>query len=261
MENYHTLYRIRVTHDYFEGKSCPALLCRLTPKGEMLARQRGLLFRQADVGEWTILYDSTGAGPDTKHDVLELELYMADPSFVLYTEWKGFRPSAVYELELPVVGQEGQDADVLICLSDKKRRIGTGFCTISLSLTEDMVTAAKKVEQEAKEAIQAVLHFRAPSLKWEYLFFSRNGDSPEGLFLEDTAGLVKFTAFTKKGSAWSTLSKEKVPMRAIYDCKLRLVQQNGDGKQKRILLSRVEPPEAGRFQSEEPGTIRQVCYF
>lgn len=36
MDSYRTLYRIRVEHDYFDGKPCTALQCRLTPQGEAL---------------------------------------------------------------------------------------------------------------------------------------------------------------------------------------------------------------------------------
>ena len=46
MESYRILYRLRVQHDYFEGRPCTAIGCRLTPQGIELARQRNLLFRQ-----------------------------------------------------------------------------------------------------------------------------------------------------------------------------------------------------------------------
>lgn len=62
MESYRILYRIRIGHDYFDGKPCPALQCRLTPQGEALAHRRGLLFRQTAPGEWTLLFRQE---PDT----------------------------------------------------------------------------------------------------------------------------------------------------------------------------------------------------
>ena len=43
MDNYRIIYRIRVEHDYFDGKPCSALECRLTRQGEALVRRRGLL--------------------------------------------------------------------------------------------------------------------------------------------------------------------------------------------------------------------------
>ena len=34
-----------------------------------------------------------------------------------------------------------------------------------------------------------------------------------------------------------------------------------NGKQKRILLSHVEPPQPGRYMSEDKEMLRQVDYF
>lgn len=51
MESYRILYRIHIEHDYFDGKPCPALQCRLMPQGEVLAHRCGLLFRQTASGE------------------------------------------------------------------------------------------------------------------------------------------------------------------------------------------------------------------
>lgn len=69
MDSYRTLYRIKVEHDYFDGKPCTALQCRLTPQGEALARRRGLLFRQTAENEWTVLFNRE---PDTGLDTLIL---------------------------------------------------------------------------------------------------------------------------------------------------------------------------------------------
>lgn len=260
MESYRILYLIRITHDYFDGKPCPALQCRLTQQSEKLARRRGLLFRQMAAGEWAIFYNSADAGPNTANDILELDLHIIDTSFALYTDWVDFRPSAAHELMLSA-GEEVADAATAIRPSSQKRGIGTGFCIIRLPLTNEVMEAAA-----TGKAMQSVLHFRTLSVQWEYLFFSRKEDPAEGLLLEDMAGLVEFPAFEEVEAygrtVWRTLSKNTVPMRQAYGSKLRLVQQNGDGRQqKRVLLSRIEPPEVGRFRSEVPGIIRQVCYF
>lgn len=98
MESYSPLYRIIVKHEYFEGKQCSFLQCSLSPHGMLLARQRGLLFRQVTANEWEVLYDTEGAGVDTLNDVLELELSITDCNFVIYTDWKNFNPSISYVL-------------------------------------------------------------------------------------------------------------------------------------------------------------------
>lgn len=108
MESYRILYRIKVEHGYFDGEPCPALQCRLTPQGEVLARRRGMLFRQTAPGEWTLLFHTR----PTKDDILMLDLSICDSGFTLYTAWSGFRPSADYMLELPARRDGAGRADV-----------------------------------------------------------------------------------------------------------------------------------------------------
>ncbi|MDN0070804.1 hypothetical protein QVN97_02110 [Bacteroides caecigallinarum] len=177
MESYRILYRIRIGHDYFDGKPCPALQCRLTPQGEALAHRRGLLFRQTAPGEWTLLFRQE---PDTKNDVLPLDLFVADPKFTLYTAWDGFQPSAAYSLELPMA-EETVEAATAIRPTGKKRAIGSGFCTLSLRLTPRMVEAA-----DSGQPMQTVLHFNVAAAQWEYLFIPNGEDSVQPGPLHDT---------------------------------------------------------------------------
>lgn len=258
MESYQTLYRLRVQHDYFEGKPCDAVGCRLSPQGVELARQRNLLFRQTAADEWAVSYDRNGAGFSGEGDILTLELYLADSHFTLYTRWPDFCPSGTYELELSKTGGD-MDASKAIHPSKKRRDIGSGFCTVSLRLTNDMRQTSSK-----KKSRLTVLRFHARRIKWEYIFFCRSGSNiPETeLRLEDEKDIISFntlkptTAYGNKGM--STTTKKAIPMRAIYASKLRLVQQE-DGRQKRILLANIEPPTPGRFVTKD--CIRQVCYY
>lgn len=259
MESYQKLYSLRVQHDYFEGKPCTAIGCRLTPQGVELARQRNLLFRQTAADEWTVFYDVNGAKFNGNDGILSLELYLADSGFTLYTEWKDFCPSDAYELELPVTETETNAANVILP-SDKRRKIGSGFCSVSLHLANAM-----QLVSDGNEPGQAVLHFRSRRLKWEYIFFQRNGNSiPEtGLKLEDANKQIVFPAlqptiaYGRKGMRMRT--KEAIPMRAAYGSKLRLVLQEAS-KPKRIVLANIETPIPGRFAAEK-GYIQQVCYY
>lgn len=258
MESYQTLYRLRVQHDYFEGGPCVAVGCRLSPQGVELARQRNLLFHQTAADEWAVSYDCNGAEFSAEGDILTLELYLADPHFMLYTQWLDFCPSDAYELELP--GTEvNMDVAKAIRASEKRRSIGSGFCTVSLRLTNDMRRTSPKDKPQL-----TVLHFHARRMKWEYIFFRRTGSniSETELRLEDEKNIIAFkdlkptTAYGNKGM--STTTKKAIPMRAVYASKLRLVQQEG-GKPKRILLANVELPTPGRFVTKD--FIRQVCYY
>ena len=257
MESYRILYRIKAVHDYFDGMPCTALQCRLTPQGAELARRRGLLFRQTAADEWTLLCQ---ANPDTANDVLTLSLSITDPAFTLYTMWDGLRPSADNALELPQQKEE-LDAATAIHLSGKRRSIGSSFCTVSLRLTEQMAQAS-----ETGQPMQTTLRFHAPEMRWEYLLvFREDGKRPEGrLLLEDTTGKVTFSSFEESEAygrkALRTVSEGAIPMRRTYGCKLRLTAHE-DGRQRRVLLPEVSPPEPGRFHDTERGMLRQVCYY
>lgn len=263
MESYRPLYRISATHEYFERKPCTALQCSLSPQGRLLARQRGLLFRQSAVNEWEVLYDTAGAGVDTANDVLELELRITDPDFVFYTEWKNFCPSAAYMLELPLTTEEN-DATALIRLSDGKRKVGSPLCTIHLHLTEKLIEAAQKKTPEVCRLL-----FHTPKLYWEYIFLPRNDDGsiPAGeLQLEDTTGQITFRKLYKIQAygreAWRATSTDAIPVRSTYECRLRLVVEGSKkDSPKRILLRQVESPVPGKFQSNRVNSLRQICYF
>lgn len=257
METYRTLYSIKAEHDYFDGSVCRALQCRLTAEGARLAQRRGMLLKQTADAEWTVLYRNE---PDTKNDVLMLELTITDPSFVLYTKWDGFQPSEAYELGLPA-RKETLDAASAIHKSDRRRNIGSGFCTIALRLTEKMLQAAN-----AGSPLRAVLQFHAPARRWEYLLIQRTDETmPSGnLQMEDATGQVSFQGFKETAAygrkAWKTVSKSRIPMRLTYGCKLRVTLQDGN-KQKRILLSAVPPPQPGQFADVMGDTLRQVCHY
>ena len=102
MSSYSPLYTLSIRHGYFDDSLCRAFSCTPAPSGQELMRRRGLLFRQTDAGSWTVLCDTAGSGPDTGTDVLELDLAITDPQFVLYTLWENFCPTAAYSLALPL---------------------------------------------------------------------------------------------------------------------------------------------------------------
>ncbi len=257
MDSYRTLYRIRVEHNYFDGKPYTALQCRLTQQGEALARRRGLLFRQTAPGEWAVLFNRE---PDTGLDTLTLTLSIADASFPLYTAWDDFRPFEDYELELPRK-KETLEAATAIQVSDKKRAIGSGFCTLYLRMTDEMLQAAN-----AGTPMQTVLHFHAPKMRWEYLFIPHDREklSASNIRLEEVTGKMEFTPFKECEAygrkAWCSQSKEEIPMRLSYAWRLRVTAQE-EGKPKRVLLPQVPLPEVGTYMDAPKGILRQIGYY
>ena len=256
MENYRILYRIRNEHDYFDSKKCSAVQCFLTPQGQDLLQRRGMIFRQTDVNEWTLLYNSE---PDADNDILNFNLSLTDPNFFSYTEWKEFSPSAVYSLDLPY-SKKMLDAATVIRKTENPRRIGQGFCVVTLKLTEKMLKSAA-----SGKPITSVIHFCALSVKWEYVFIPRVDDVVSGnLSLDDDADILKFSSFKKceiyGKSAWQTETAKPVPMRYAYSCKLRLMAHE-NGKQARILLSKVDPPVIGQYRDAPGDVLRQIYYY
>ena len=163
MGTYRPLYSLRVEHDYYDNLACRALAFRLKAGGVDLCRRRGLLFRQTAVNEWTLLYDCDSAGVDTSSDKVEAELCITDPAFVLFTDWAALRPENAYTLELPA-SRDTVEATEAIRESADRRRIGSGFCSVSILMTEKILAAAQKEKHKT-----CTLRFHAPQCKWEYL--------------------------------------------------------------------------------------------
>lgn len=257
MESYRILYRIRIQHDYFNGQPCGSLQCRLTDSGEALAYRRGLLFRKTAPDEWVLLFSQE---PDTGKDELLLNLFIQDSKFAIYTAWNGWNPSAAYELKLPA-SSETVEAATAIQPTGKRRAIGSGFCTLFLRLTDEIVEAAKE-----GRPMQTVLHFEAAAAQWEYLFFHNAKEPlpPGQLQLEDRTGQLKFTAFEEQEiwgrKAWVTRTESSIRMCADYPYRPRLTLYN-QGTQKRVLQPEVPPPEPGQFLDVSKGILRQICHF
>lgn len=261
MGAYGRLYSIRFTHDYFNRDICRALLCRVTAPGTGLLRRRGLLFKRMAENEWALLCDLSGPGPDTAADVLALELQLADRDFVLYTRWPDFRPDAACLLELPSAGGTVEAAEA-IAETGERRKIGSGFCSVRLALTEETLAAARSGNPAC-----CTLRFHAPEYRWEYLFLPERGTAPEcgALCLEAAEGKfrIPFTDFERVREfgreAYRTVSEEPLPMKERYAFRLRLCISAADGRPKRTILRDVPPPVSGRHLSGGPGLIRQVC--
>ena len=264
MGTYRPLYSICVEHEYFDQNICCALQCRVSPVGQVLLSRRNLLFRQTATNLWTILYDDSGAGPDTRFDVLALELEVSDPAFVLYTQWDSFTPSSSYQLLLPIPNKQVEATDAIV-KTPNKRRIGATFCTILLHLTEEVCQVA---QVRTPQICQLLFH--APEKKWEYIFIQRSEKdiSIERLRLETNSDIIYFEPFELREeygrNVLRTVSKNKIPMREYYSFQLNLNLVSiaeGNNQQKQVFLRNIELPIAGVYLSNETDILRQVCYF
>lgn len=254
MENFRELFRLVVEHDYYGGGGCRAFSCGLTPPGQDLLRRRDFCFRQVAPNAWALFFRRIPVVDDS----LMLSLGCLDPNFPLYTDWAGYVPSTVYGLELP--SRERIEADTDLVARDGKRWLGMGLCSIQLRLGRDLYAAA-----EAGSPMAATIHFKAVAARWAYLFIPRKEKEypTDRLRLEDESGLVVFDAMSDdpdREDAVRTASRDAIPLRSSYGCKLRLVAYDANDRRV-VLLSDVEPPEPGRFLDAPRGTIQSISYY
>ncbi|MEG1565096.1 MAG: hypothetical protein RR365_15465 [Bacteroides sp.] len=257
--NYRPLYSLRIEHDYFDSKVCRAFRCRVPPSATALWHRRALLIRQLAENEWTILYDSAGAGVDTTSDILILEMEITDPAFVLYTRWNAFRPDSTYGLELPAA-DDTVEAVQAIRETAPKRKIGFGFCQLRIRMTEELFLSA-----QGGNPMSCTLQFHAPECRWEFLLVPRGESTPapESLIMEEMGDKLHFLPFESvkayNREILRTVSEEAVPMRERYDYRLKVSARTGNTERKQLLLKYIYPPEPGKFLDTEPGLLRQIC--
>lgn len=254
MENYRELFRLVVSHDYDGNEEGRAFACALTPQGQALAQRRSLCFRQLSANEWALYYQAR----PTVSDDLSLSLSCTDCNFPLYTRWDGFVPSGVYEIELP--SPKDVEADEDFVLRQGGRGFGEGLCSMLLHLDNALYDAA-----DAGNPMRTTIHFKALSARWTYLFIPRRDREfpAEQMRLEDENGQLCFCDCVddaERPGAVSTASQDAVPLCRKYDCKLRLVASDVNGR-KIVLLSDVAPPEPGRFLDAPQGTLHSICYY
>ena len=254
MENYRELFRLVVEHDYCGSDECRAFSCGLSRPGQELLRRRDFCFRQLAANAWALY----GRRIPVVDDELTLSLRCLDPAFPLYTDWAGYVPSTAYTLDLPAGDRIEADADLVPL--EGKRGLGMGLCTVRLRLGRELYAAA-----EAGTPLSATLHFKALAARWTYQFIPRREREfpTERLRLEDETGQVVFGDMAdvpERPGAVCTVSRDEIPLRSSYGCKLRLVAYDASDR-RTVLLANVAPPEPGRFLDAPRGTIQSICYY
>lgn len=259
MGTYKVLYSICIEHGYFHRAECRALDCRPTASGAALLRRRGLLFKAVGNNFWNILYDADSAGPDTDNDTVELQLFVTDPLFAVYTRSDGLNPGAHYSVEL-----QPERGETTILARDmhshlQKRSIGCGLCTIWLRITAGMWS-----EAVSGTPWMCTVRFEAAECRWEYLLVPRNDDglNMESLHIEEEAGRLTFATpepVTVYGRmALRTISDRAVPVQERYDYRLKLVACDYRQGRRRILSEVLPLPVTGAFHDAPAGVLRQI---
>lgn len=262
MGTYRPLYNIRIEHEYFDGNICRAMQCRISPSGQALCHRRGLLFRQTGTNEWTILYDDAGAGVDTLSDVLALELVMADPAFVLYTQWNGFQPSSAYRLEpsgrAGNAGSDGRHRGAVCQSADRKGILhGTAPPDRRGILLCQGGNAGDRLSAVPCPRIPVGIPFRLP---WRRKILS--GKTPAGGMRRQTdIRAVRGGGRIWQGSAAYRFPRKDSPAETVRvpapsDIRHRRRQPPQTG-----VAAQCGTAQAGRFPEQSPGVTPAVMLF
>lgn len=258
MDNYHSIYRLKIEHEYFRENICHAI--SITPLGLRLMKRRGILFRQTAVNEWDMVCDSSKIGASILTEVLTFGVSISDPAFILYTNWTEFNPSSSYRLELPATTT---DAVAAIKQARGKRMINSSFCTIELQFTENMLK-----EIQSGKFQTDILRFYPKAAKWEYLFIPRNGKENSGrkFILKESDDKIIFSdpqaveILGKK--ALRFLSDDKITIKEYYNYRINFLEMIPDSTQvKKTLMKDIPYPKPGNFLNMQTDVIQHICYF
>lgn len=263
MSDYRPIFTFRLEHDYYMHNVCRSIGFRVAPSGMSLLKRRGLVFKQIADNEWCIIGDCAGSGVDDGSDTLELEMVLLDPKFKDFTVWSDFNLAHAYNLQMPCESSV-VDATQVIQRTNIKRR-GDAFCSVQIKLSNQMFENARNGKSEDN---RNTLRFYAPKVYWEYIFIPRSGEANKDLILEDVHNNVTFSAMKKvevepfPTPVLHTISESLIPMREHYDLSFSLMEiVRREPLMKRTLLRQLPHPSLGRFITERPDSIQQICYF
>lgn len=260
MEHFIPFVSLRVEHNYYTTPVNRHFSLAPTLETEALMRRRGLLFIETPQGwAWLLRADSAGFEAD---DVLELSVHIWDADFFRVTKLENYHPQTFYRLKLE--NHKNIDAASSLRATDEKKW-GTEFCRIGMKPTAAMLAKARK-----DAPVNYVLRFRALAFTWEYIFVLRDprAESIANLLLEETkqriifekAQQLKDSPFGK--NVWRTVSTTPVSAleRPEYHLVLSTVLQEYPLK-KRTVSRFIACPQPGKYISDSPDTLREVCYI
>lgn len=260
MEQFVPFIGLTVAHDYYQTAAAGHFSLSPTAQTEQLMRRRGILFRpQAD--GWTWLMREECAGFD-KSDVLELSMQATDADFLRVTKLDGYCPQRFYRLALR--SRQDVNAAALWSPTDEKKWMPE-LCRIVVKPTAALLKKAK-----LGTPMKYTLRFQTPAFRWEYLFVDRNenNDAGRNFLLEEAKGRLTFEKTERLKNSpygehvWRTVSTATVSAREHPDYLLTLLEVLQEVPPKKRTVSRFIPcPRSGQYLTDEPDTIRQVCYI
>ncbi len=260
MEQYKTFINIRIEHSYYSTPVAGHFILAPTSATRMLMKRRGLLFVE-DSGGWSWSVRADSSGFDTG-DLLELTVQAVDKNFLQITQLDGYHPQQFYQLKLE--NKKLIDVATSLTVTEEKKQ-SAEFCRLTIKPTAALLKKAQKGEPASY-----TLRFYSSSFRWEYLFVIRNGqaDRIPNLLLEEFQQRIEFDKAERLNNSpfginvWQIFSKSSVNALERSDYQLILSSVIQDNPLKKRIVSRYIPcPQPGKYLSDDPGTIRQICFI
>lgn len=248
MNQYDTLYKLRILHPYFDDGKCPVIHIRPEKETLCLIANYRYIFKQTAANEWHIIGETPVAAGDWLHNnhAIYLTATINDPDFLWYSN--SLLPSDI----------QGEN---ICCLPGKD----------SLKTFEIRLDAETLPPSTPDHARIYTLSYHERSLYWEYILIPRNRPDEElTLFLTEATGKITFDEPVptqwNNTRAYQTRSTSPVPLRARYPFQLQLYEKKrfgsgGSDLMRRMLCKRVAPPTPGQFLPRTPETIQHILYF
>lgn len=263
MEDFRILLRMRISHEYFEGKGHGCLSVRLGKEMSVLLRNRQMIFRQESADSWILLGNVSGNGVDGESDRLVFEVVVNDPFFLYYTKWEGYDGKGCYELEMPVESRMLDTVKEVKAGTGREKKAGVLFSG-QFRLSDRMY----EVGREGRYA-EVVLAFGSKEVFWEYILVPRKeADVCLSLRLVEQGERLLFSVPEKGKSGftdypiWRCVSQTPVKMKWCYPYQLDLVEMIREEPEiRRKVLKCIGLPVPGQFHDAAGDYLRKVVYF
>ena len=287
MSRYINIATIRIEHNYYNPPVNSFVSLEPTPETKKLMKQRGVMLRQSRGNEWQWIMSDDASGFADK-DVLELSMIVKDPCFLQQIESDGYDPDSFYKFNAENGLVEVND-DFVWRKETNGQKLKNEFCRIAMkpveTVSERLRILYTKVEQlgEGREencvqfeaikqeirqlqescCLKFTIRFCSYAYYWEYLcvFKDENDMRGKDLILRARENIVAFgppekCEKTSLGTnVWRLASTGRIKVKERYDITMQLYIG-------RMLESRfISPPQIGKFQSDSPHTLREVCYI
>ena len=289
MSRYIVIAIVRIEHNYYNPPENRFINLEPTLETQRLMRQRQVIFKRSSECEWQWISPDDAPG-FMEEDVLEVSMTVKDPYFLEQIEKNGYDFWNFYKFKVENRIVE-VNADYTWRKETNGQKQGSEFFRIVLKpieiLPERLRVLHTKMEQLGKEDIRETIkeqlesikheirqlqeigrpkftiRFSSPAYYWEYLYIFRDENDMRGkdLVLKSPRNIVKFSPperYERAGmgsNVWRIVSTERISLKKEYDIPLQLFIGT------RIESRFVSPPQMGKFQSESPYTIREICYI